>query len=79
MIGEKYKDGYVNKRDQHGWGTDIPRDCSILVRVVRALGKLSHGVGSDLRVVEIPDDVDAWEIQDVDGMERIREKSRSWG
>lgn len=78
LTGEKFKDGYVNKREQHGWGHDIPRNCEILVRVIKSLGKLAHGVGSELRVVDIPDDV-KWEIQDFDGMERVREKSRSWG
>ncbi len=79
MAGEKYKDGYVNKREQHGWGHDIPRDCEILVRVIRSLGPLAHGAHADLRIVEIPPDVAEWEIIDYNGMEAIREKSRTWG
>lgn len=78
MPGEKYKDGQVNKTDQTCWGNHIPRDSPELVKVVRSLGKLANGAHADLRVVEIPDDVN-WEIQDCDGIERVREKSRSWG
>ncbi len=78
MVGERYKDGYVNNREQLGWGQDIPRDCEILVKVVRAMGKLANGVGAELRIVEIPDDTE-WEIQDYEGMERVREKSKVWG
>ena len=32
---------------------------------------------SEIRIVEIPDDAD-WEIDEYDGNETIREKSRSW-
>ncbi len=78
LKGEKYKDGTVYDQELPSWGHEIPRDCSILVRVVRSLKTLANGSGADLRIVEIPDDV-KWEIQEVDGMERIREKSRSWG
>lgn len=41
--------------------------------------KYFEGSNKDLRIVEIPDDVD-WYIQDFeDGSEIIKEKARSWG
>ncbi len=78
LKGEKFLDGSVYEHDHPSWGHDIPRDCPILVRVVKSLKTLAHGAGADLRIIDVPDDA-KWEIQDYDGLERIREKSRSWG
>lgn len=49
----------------------------IWIAVVEELGKEANGTYADLRVVEIPDDVD-WEIEGYDGYETIREVSRTW-
>lgn len=56
----------------------IPRDDPALVQVVEELGKKAGGDYSDLRVVEIPDDV-SWEIDEYDGMEHVAESHRTWG
>jgi hypothetical protein len=56
----------------------MERDDPILIQVVETLGEDADGRYSELKVVEIPDDVD-WYIHDYDGMETIRESHRSWG
>lgn len=56
---------------------DIPRDDPYLVKVVKELGMGANGNHSNLKIVEIPGDVD-WIIQDYDGAEWIAEKHRTW-
>ena len=49
-----------------------------LVECVEKLGEAaSHGLGSSLYVVEIPDDV-KWTITDYDGVEQVEEVHRVW-
>lgn len=50
----------------------------LLVQVVEELGEASYGGYANLKVVEIPDDVD-YEIDEYDGMEHVAEKHRTWG
>ncbi len=59
----------------HTWEMD--RDDPDLIYVVEALGDCASGYLSKLKIVQIPDDVD-WEIHEYDGMESVRENSRSW-
>ena len=49
-----------------------------LVRVVEALGDDASGELADLRVVEIPDDVE-WEIDDYDGYEEVIAPRKVYG
>lgn len=56
---------------------DIPRDDADLVNIVCELGKRANNNYSDLKIVEIPDDVE-WQIQDYDGIEWVSEKHRIW-
>jgi len=49
----------------------------LLVQVVEELGEKANGSCSELRVIEIPDDIE-WEIDEYDGMESVNEKHRSW-
>lgn len=56
---------------------DLKRDDADLIAVVEELGEEANGWASELKVVEIPDDV-AWEIDDYDGIETIHEVHRSW-
>ena len=56
---------------------DIPRDDDALVQVVNKMGKAANNRFSNLKVVEIPDDVE-WEIEEYDGLEWIAEKHRTW-
>lgn len=48
-----------------------------LVAVVETLGEKSWGNFSELKVVEIPDDVQ-WHIEDYDGLEHVAENHRTW-
>lgn len=50
-----------------------------LVEVVEKLGEEANGPCASLRVIEIPDDVKEWYIDEYDGVETIHEKHRYWG
>ena len=56
---------------------DIPRDNPTLVRIVEKLGENAGGTYADLKIVEVPDDVN-WYIEDYDGMEHVAERHRTW-
>lgn len=53
------------------------RSDPILVQTVEELGEKANGRHAKLKVVEIPDEIE-WEIDEYDGMEIVRETSRSW-
>lgn len=57
--------------------SDIPRDNSVLVEIVEEFGEKANSRYSDLKVVEIPEDVE-WYIEENDGMEWIAERHRTW-
>jgi hypothetical protein len=57
------------------WGID--RSDPALVQVIEELGKAVNGSYADLRVVEIPDDVE-WHIHEYDGLEHVAENHRIW-
>ena len=48
-----------------------------LIKVVEELGEKSWGGYAELKIVEIPDNIN-WTIRDYDGMETIEEEHRSW-
>lgn len=56
---------------------DIARNDPALVQVVEALGEAACDDYSNLKVVEIPDDV-LWHIDEYDGMECVAENHRVW-
>jgi hypothetical protein len=56
---------------------DIKRDDPILVQVVEQLGDLANTKYSNLKVVEIPNNVE-WYISEYDGIEHVAEKHRTW-
>lgn len=57
---------------------DAVRASEHLIRVVRELGvEAASGRGSQLHIVEIPDNVE-WSIMDYDGVEWVAEKHRTW-
>ena len=54
------------------------RENKNLIEAIEKIGeKKSSGSLAELRIVEIPDDVE-WEIDDYDGMESIHETHRVW-
>jgi hypothetical protein len=63
--------------DEDFWDRDIARDDPVLVQIVKKLGEKSHGKFAQLKIVEIPADVD-WEISEYDGREWVAEKHRTW-
>lgn len=56
---------------------DITRDCPVLVSMVEEQGSAMNSDYSELKVVEIPDDVE-WYIEEYDGMEWVAEAHRTW-
>lgn len=57
--------------------TSIARDDPYLVKIVKSLGMGANGPHANLKVVEIPGDVE-WLVQDYDGVEWVAEKHRTW-
>jgi hypothetical protein len=72
-----YKEGRVDN-DHHFYERNLERDDKYLVQVVEEMGDLASGNFADLKVVEIPNDVE-WQIEEYDGWEHIAEKHRTWG
>jgi hypothetical protein len=48
-----------------------------LVAVVEEMGQAANGHAADLKVVEVPDDVE-WYIDEYDGSEHVAEVHRTW-
>ena len=66
-----------NSMDQVFYDWKISRDDPALIQAVEELGENSWSSYSELKVVEIPDDVE-WEINEYDGLEWVAEKHRTW-
>ena len=63
---------------QEDWSYyDIERNNQHLVRVVEELGDSASGRFAELKVVDIPDDVE-WQIDEYDGLEWVAENHRTW-
>lgn len=60
---------------EHQWGQD--RADPFLVQVVEELGAKANDICADLKIVDIPDDVE-WYVHDYDGLESVYEKHRIW-
>lgn len=59
------------------WARD-DRTNPLVIRAVEELGsEAASGRLAELKIVEIPDGVD-WELDEYDGIETVRERSRSW-
>ena len=56
---------------------DIARDDPKLVECVEKLGEEANDTYAELKVVEIPDDIN-WEIGEYDGLEWVEEVHRRW-
>ena len=62
----------------HGfYDRDIPRDDPYLVKIVKELGMAANGPHANLKIVEIPGDIE-WLVQEYDGAEWIAEVHRTW-
>ena len=56
---------------------DIERNNPILVEIVEQLGESADGGFAELKVVEIPDDVN-WYVEEYDGREWVAERHQTW-
>ena len=56
---------------------EIPRNDPDLVSVVENLGEAANGFAANLKIVEIPEDVN-WCVEENDGLEWVAEKHRTW-
>jgi len=56
---------------------DIARDDPYLIKVVKEMGMNANGKFSNLKIVEIPADVE-WIVQEYDGAEWVAEVHRTW-
>ena len=64
-----------NNNIVHYW--NIKRDDEFLVKTVEILGSKANSRFSNLKIVNIPDDV-KWVIEEYDGLEHVAEKHRKW-
>jgi len=48
-----------------------------LIAVIEEMGEASFGWAADLKIVEVPDNVD-WYIHEYDGLEHVAERHRTW-
>ena len=69
-LNEKKDGNYFSERD-------IQRNDPALIEIVEELGIKANGFCSELKIVEIPDDVE-WIIEEYDGKEWIAEDHRRW-
>jgi hypothetical protein len=70
-----YKDSVA--KENYFEDREIPRNDPALVEVVEVLGEAANGFAANLKIVEIPEDVD-WCIEENDGREWVAEKHRTW-
>lgn len=56
---------------------DLDRDDPVMVSIVEELGSKANDKFAQLKVVEIPDDVE-WRIMEYGGVEYVAEKHRTW-
>lgn len=70
---------YINEIKNNNYFScrNIKRNDPFLVEVVEELGEAADGSFAELKVVEIPDNVE-WEIEEYDGKEWIAEQHRTW-
>jgi len=74
-----WRKGCVGSLDFNNYlsSRDPDRDDPDLVKVVETLGRDADGFCAQLKVVEIPDDIE-WELCEYDGNESVAEKHRVW-
>ena len=77
ICNTKYLGEVTNELDDDFYYGDISRTDENLIKVVKELGSEANSKFSDLKIVEIPDDVE-WDIDDYDGIDTIHEIHRSW-
>jgi hypothetical protein len=76
FIKKKIKDKNV-KKTIGPYSFDDDRTNHLLIEVVKKLKKKANGINADLKIVEIPNDIE-WSIFGCSGSEWIGEKHRTW-
>lgn len=77
-LGEKFhQDESQEIFERYGYYFEPERHDLDLVKVIEELGDEANNLVSELKIIEIPDDVE-YEIKEYDGMEWIAEKHRTW-
>lgn len=68
----------VEDDDHYFSSYSITERCDpVLVQVVEEMGDSANGWAAELKIVEIPDDVE-WHIHEYDGWEHVAENHRTW-
>ena len=76
FIRKKVK-GKENKNSIFTYSFDEDRSNVLLVEAVSKLKDKANGLYSELKIVEIPDDIE-WQVFAINGEEWIAEKHRTW-
>ena len=63
--------------DPNFYSRRIPRDDEHLIAVVELMGSEASNKYSELKIVEIPDDIN-WYIEEYDGKEWVAERHQTW-
>ena len=63
--------------DGYGYEFINDRTNPALIECIETLGENADGWFAELKVVDVPDDVD-WEINEYDGLEEVHEVHRIW-
>ena len=71
----KYRELGITDPNFHS--RNIPRDDEHLIAVVELRGIEANNRFSELKIVEIPDDVN-WYVEEYDGREWVAERHRTW-
>ena len=74
---EKQKANNLNRKHSITY-SDIERTDPDLIAVVEKLGEEADGSCAELKVVEIPDNIE-WTIEEYDGQEWVAEVHETWG
>jgi hypothetical protein len=72
----KYKE-LAGITDPNFYSRRIPRDDAHLIAVVELMGTDADNRFSELKIVDVPDDVN-WYVGEYDGREWVAERHRTW-
>ena len=72
----KYKE-LAGITDPNFYSRRIPRDDEHLIAVVELMGAEASNKYSDMKIVDVPDDVN-WYVEEDDGKEWVAERHRTW-
>lgn len=74
-----YRKGHAGEDEHFLWYYDLAQDRTDadLIAIVEELGQRANTRTSELKIVEIPDDVQ-FHIHEYDGLEHVAENHRTW-